>query len=190
MSDPTPRHRVPNGCKLEFVRAIAGQRIDPAEKQAVLRRASRAVRRGGWRPRAEGLIGTGHRRTVDGFQSARRPAALAVRFHGGVQPLTSIAYDYEDDLGRAALEQLHALADSVNAMSVSSAAEIRTMTGGTYLLLHGAHDRRSGRAELVDNLIRFVVAGFPGSYGLVYEWGSSEKYVGNLRSRKVAKGVI
>ena len=62
------------------------------------------------------------------------------------------------------------LTDSVNAKSVSSTAEIRTMTGGTYLLLHSAHDRRSGRAELVDNLIRFVVAGFPGSYGLVYEW--------------------
>jgi len=94
---------------------------------------------------------------------------LAVLFHGGIQPLASIARDYEDNLGRAALEQLHALANSVNAMSVSSAAEIRTMTGGTYLLLHGTHDRRSGRAELVDNLIRFVVASFPGSYGLVYE---------------------
>ena len=95
------------------------------------------------------------------------------KFHGWIQLLASFDPDNEDDLDEAALEHLRALAEDVG--RAFGMADVRNMNGGTYLLLHGAHNRRAGRAERVESLIEFVASSFPGSYGLLYEWDEQTK---------------
>ena len=95
------------------------------------------------------------------------------KFHGWVQLLASFDPENEDDLDEAALERLRGMVDEIN--RAAGMAVVRPMNGEKYLLLHGAHNRRAGRAERVKSLIEFAASRFPGSHGLLYEWDEQTK---------------